>query len=150
MVGELALGELAVGVVLVAITVLIHGAVLSWMLWEIHRPFTSAGSLLYDWFAFVRVAVICIFAHLVEIVVWALYYVWEGSMGSLDVAAYFSAVTYATIGYGDITPPHHLRLLASMEGLTGILMCAWSGGFFFAVVTRVWDRRAAAAHRATH
>ena len=29
------------------------------------------------------------------------------------------------------------RLLASIEGLTGILMCAWSGGFFFAVVTRV-------------
>jgi len=106
------------------------------------------GSLLHDWIAFARIAVTCIIAHLVEIGIWALFYFWEGSMPTLDVAAYFSAVTYATIGYGDITPPHHLRLLASMEGLTGILMCAWSGGFFFSIVTRVWERRSATLHHA--
>ena len=43
---------------------------------------------------------------------------------------------------------NRLRLLASMEGLTGILMCAWSGGFFFSVVTRVWERRSAALNHA--
>jgi hypothetical protein len=28
-------------------------------------------------------------------------------------------------------------LLAGVEGLTGILMCGWSTGFFFAVVNRM-------------
>ena len=58
-------------------------------------------------------------------------------MPDLETAGYFSAVTYATIGYGDITPPVEWRVLASMEGLIGILMCAWSGGFIFAVVSRL-------------
>ena len=47
------------------------------------------------------------------------------------------AVTYATIGYGDITPPQNWRLLASMEGVTGILMCAWSGGLIFTIVSQI-------------
>jgi hypothetical protein len=137
------LEQLMIGFALVALTVLIHASVLSWLLWRSRRPPSAPETLLRDWFGFILIAATCVFAHLVEIILWALYYVWEGSFPDLNVAAYFSAVTYATVGYGDVIPPSHLRLVASMEGLTGILMCAWSGGFFFAVVTRVWDRRAA-------
>jgi len=35
--------------------------------------------------------------------------------------------------------PHEWRLLSGVEALTGILMCGWSTGFFFAVVTRMFD-----------
>ena len=139
--GSLLAQQLVIGVALLAVTVLIHAGALTWLLWRSRRPRTGQETLLHDWLAFVRIAVTCIFAHLVEILIWALYYFWEGSFPNLDVAAYFSAVTYATIGYGDIVPPQHLRVLASMEGLTGILMCAWSGGFFFAIVTQIWERR---------
>jgi hypothetical protein len=59
-------------------------------------------------------------------------------MPNAEISFYFSAVTYATIGYGDVTLPESWRLLASMEGLIGILMCAWSGGFFFATVARLY------------
>ena len=138
---DLAIQQLLIGFALVALTVLIHASALSWLLWRSRKLTSVRASLLQDWLVFVRMAVTCIFAHLVEILVWALYYFWEGSFHSLDLAAYFSAVTYATIGYGDVVPPHHMRLLASMEGLTGILMCAWSGGFFFAIVMQVWERR---------
>jgi hypothetical protein len=30
------------------------------------------------------------------------------------------------------------RLLSGVEALTGILMCGWSTGFFFAVVSRIY------------
>ena len=33
------------------------------------------------------------------------------------------------------------RLLGGVEALTGILMCGWSTGFFFLVVTRLFDVR---------
>jgi voltage-gated potassium channel len=138
--GQFVVQQLSIGFALVAVTVLIHASALSWLLWRSRRS-PAPATILHDWWAFILIAITCIFAHLVEIMLWAAYYAWEGSFAGLHLAGYFSAVTYATIGYGDVIPPPHLRLLAAMEGLTGILMCAWSGGFFFAIVTQVWERR---------
>jgi voltage-gated potassium channel Kch len=110
---------------------------MGWIIWWLqHRP-AVARSLWVEYTLLARIAVLCVFAHLAEIAVWSVFYVWQDVMPNLEIAAYFSAVTYATIGYGDIVPPPQWRLLASMEGLTGILMCAWSGGFIFAVVMRL-------------
>jgi hypothetical protein len=52
---------------------------------------------------------------------------------------YFSAVTYTTTGYGDLLLPAEWRLVGSVEALTGILMCGWSTGFFFAIVSRMFE-----------
>ena len=43
--------------------------------------------------------------------------------------AYFSVVTYTTLGYGDITPTGPLRLTCAMEALTGMLLVGWSIAF---------------------
>ena len=131
--------QLLQGAVLVAVTVAIHGAALGWAMWWLKSA--RAGTLWRSYVILARLAVVCVFAHLVEIMVWAVFYVWYDVMPDLETAGYFSAVTYATIGYGDVTPPEYWRLLASMEGLTGILMCAWSGGFMFAVVLRLQEPR---------
>jgi voltage-gated potassium channel Kch len=77
--------------------------------------------------------------HLLEITVWALFYVWQSAMPDLPDAIYFSAVTYTTTGYGDLLLPRAWRLVGAIEALTGILMCGWSTGFFFAVVARMVD-----------
>ena len=56
------------------------------------------------------------------------------------------AVTYTTVGYGDLVLPQEWRLLGPVEGLTGILMCGLSTGFFFAVVSKFFlAARSAAA-----
>jgi len=57
-------------------------------------------------------------------------------MPSLQAAAYFSGVTYTTTGYGDLVLPEAWRLVGAIEALTGILMCGWSTGFFFLIVSR--------------
>jgi hypothetical protein len=77
-----------------------------------------------------------ILVHLLEISVWGLFYFWQGSLPDAESAFYFSGVTYTTIGYGDLVLPKPWRMLAPLEGLTGILMCGLSAAFFFAVVTR--------------
>ena len=61
-------------------------------------------------------------------------------MPDLQTAMYFSAVTYTTTGYGDVVLPESWRLIGAVEALTGILMCGWSTGFFFAVVTRLLEK----------
>jgi hypothetical protein len=56
----------------------------------------------------------------------------------LQDAFYFSMVTYTTTGYGDLVLPEAWRLVGGVEALTGILMCAWSTGFFVTIVSRMY------------
>jgi hypothetical protein len=90
------------------------------------------------------IAVACwtVLIHLAEIAAWAAYYAVGGGMPDLDAALYFSAVTYTTVGYGDLVLPAPWRLVGGIEALTGILMCGWSTGFFFAIVNQVFVRSA--------
>lgn len=75
-----------------------------------------------------------ILIHLVEISVWGLFYFWQGCMPDVETAVYFSAITYTTVGYGDLVLTQQWRMLAPLEGMTGILMFGLSTGLFFAVV----------------
>ena len=92
---------------------------------------------------FITVAGWMIVLHLAEIGAWAFLYVWKGAMADLPSALYFSAITYTTTGYGDIVLPAEWRLVGGVEALTGILMCGWSTGFFFAIVSRLYEGMAA-------
>jgi hypothetical protein len=129
------------GALLLALTVTIHASVLSFLLnlLDRHRDNLPATFVEYSWLL-VRLAAVTILAHLIEIGLWAGFFVWKGAMPDWEHSFYFSAVTYATIGYGDIVLPQGWRLLAAMEGLTGILMCGWSAAFFFAVVSKLHAR----------
>jgi voltage-gated potassium channel Kch len=105
------------------------GAMRGWRLQTLERfSFWRATWL------FVRLAVWIVLLHLVEIAAWAAFYWWRGAMPDAPSAIYFSAVTYTTTGYGDLVLPQAWRLVGAIEALTGILMCGWSTGFFFAVV----------------
>jgi len=94
------------------------------------------GWLAWTWLL-VGVAGWLIFLHLVEISAWAMVYAAAAVMPDLQSAFYFSAVTYTTTGYGDLTLPESWRLVGGVEALTGILMCGLSTGVFVAVVGRL-------------
>jgi hypothetical protein len=64
------------------------------------------------------------------------------SLMAICVTSHFSAVTYTTTGYGDVALPDAWKLLGAVEALTGILMCGWSTGFFFAVASRMFETTA--------
>ena len=128
--------------VLVAITVAVHAAGFALMLGSLvkscTRPPTQAWPVAW---LLIRVTWLIILVHVVEITVWALFYLWGGCLPDAESAFYFSGVTYATIGYGDLVLAKPWRMLAPVEGLTGILMCGLSAGLFFAVVTRIYAQR---------
>lgn len=52
---------------------------------------------------------------------------------------HFSAETFTTLGYGDIYPIGPLRILASLESITGLLLIAWSGAFSYATLQKLMD-----------
>ena len=86
----------------------------------------------------VQVASWLVLLHLLEISIWALLYAWGHAIPDAHAAFYFSSVTYTTTGYGDIVLPEAWRLIGGVEALTGILMCGWSTGFFFAVLSNIY------------
>ncbi len=51
---------------------------------------------------------------------------------------YFSSVSYTTLGYGDLLPQGHVRLLASTEALVGLVLITWSASFTFLQMDRYW------------
>lgn len=64
----------------------------------------------------------------------------HGPEGSTDFedCLYFSAVTYSTIGFGEIYPVGHLRLVAGVEALNGLLLIGWSASFTYLAMQEYW------------
>jgi hypothetical protein len=79
--------------------------------------------------------------HILEILLWACFYRWL-CFPSWESAFYFSAASYATVGYGDVILPWMWRTLGPMEGIIGVLMCGLSASFLFAIVSRLVEREA--------
>ncbi len=124
---------------LMGMCVVIHAAGLTFSLRRFRRPtMTSLPFLRLNWL-FIRLAAWLVLLHLIEVIIWAQFYVWRGAMPDLASSFYFSAVTYTTTGYGDLVLPTEWRLVGAVEALTGLLMCGWSTGFFFAVVNRMFE-----------
>lgn len=71
--------------------------------------------------------------HVTEILFWALGYVWLGALKDFSSGFYFSIVTYATVGYGDMILSPAWRIFGALEGLTGTLLVGWSTGIIFTV-----------------
>ena len=141
------LSKLLIAFSLMALCVTIHAVGLtSAFRWMHARLVRGTGQFWYAPWMLVRIAAWTLLLHLIEILVWALFYVWRDAMPDFTTSAYFSAVTYTTTGYGDLVLPKEWRLVGGVEALTGILMCGLSTGLFFAVFTDVFgiNRRSSA------
>jgi voltage-gated potassium channel len=77
-----------------------------------------------------------ILLHALQVVLWASAYHWF-CLPSWESAFYFSASSYATVGYGDLVLPSNWRMLGPLESLVGVLMCGVTVSLLFAVVTRL-------------
>ena len=135
--------KLLIASLLMALCVTVHATGTTGALrWIQHSPALTDPRFWPPTWLLIRIAGWLILLHLIEISLWALLYAWRQAMPDLHAAFYFSAVTYTTTGYGDLVLPDAWRLVGGIEALTGILMCGWSTGFFFAVVNRMYRSQA--------
>src|ERR1700730_7328610 len=79
-------------------------------------------------------AFICL--HVLEILLWTAFYRWL-CFPVWESAFYFSAASYATVGYCDVVLPQMWRTLGPVESIIGVLMCGLSAGFLFSIVSRL-------------
>lgn len=131
----------ATGVLLA--TIAIHGTAVMLLFRIAREPVTNPQKLR----GYSRLGISCFFvvgfvmAHMVEIMLWAAAYRLTGELKSFEEATYFSAITFATIGYGDITLSGEWRLASAIEGVNGILLFGWTTAFLFKVSEILWFSR---------
>jgi hypothetical protein len=51
---------------------------------------------------------------------------------------YFSAVTFTTVGFGEMWPVGALRLICAVEALTGFVLITWSAAFTYLEMEKFW------------
>lgn len=82
-----------------------------------------------------------IFLHLLQTTLWAIFFYTQSLFSDFETSLYFSMVSFATIGYGDVLLPRKWRLLGVIEGFSGVLLCGISTAFMFAVINAVFQFR---------
>jgi hypothetical protein len=80
----------------------------------------------FAFFGLVKVAVVGTLAGPIEL--------------SLMSCLYFSAETFTSLGFGDVTPVGPIRMLAGLEALNGLLLIGWSASYTYIAMERFWDR----------
>ena len=95
---------------------------------------------------------LAILGHIVEICVFAVALWWMagdgrfgGFTGDLQPGErdyfYYSAITYTSLGFGDVAPHGAMRLLAAVEAITGLVLIAWTASFAFLAMQRLWEKQ---------
>lgn len=86
-----------------------------------------------------RLFLAIVLLHLIQVGLWAVVFWVARLLPNLETALYFSLESYTTIGFGDVVLGPGWRVLAGIEGLTGILLVGWSTAFVFSVVNRMYE-----------
>jgi hypothetical protein len=81
-----------------------------------NRPYAQAYRQM------VTIMLLLLLAGLLQMTGWAIMYRMLDQFGDFESALYYSGVTFTSLGYGDLTLPKRLRILAAMEAADGLMM----------------------------
>ena len=127
--------EIAWGVALVAIVMVLHGLGMVWTLRIVHRLKGRLGpnvKLAASLLVLVVAAWLITVTHLVEVFAWAGFLHWKRALPNMSMAYYLSLLDYTTLGC-EYDLPVRWRLLEGMIAISGLMTFAWSTGVLFAL-----------------
>jgi len=135
--------DLFIGTVLICVTVIIHAIFLDVLISWIDR--SSNGARLFfksHWKVPLLVsAVLGVFvAHIIQIWLWAMFYLLAGAIDTLEASLYFSTSTFTTVGFGDIVLDKQWRLVSAFQSANGFILFGWSTAFIFEIMSRLYER----------
>ncbi len=136
------ISQLLIGAILICLTVVIHAVFLDFLMQKIQgssniiklrfRRYWKVPILIF--------AVIGVFgAHIVQIWMWALLYLFVGALPDVESALYFSTSTFTTVGFGDIVLDQSWRLVSSFQSANGFILFGWSTAFIFEVMSKLYE-----------
>ena len=135
--------QLGAGGALLILTTAIHGIGLS----SINRTLGLAEGLetrfridptSFRGVGFMTMVVLGIFVlHFLQILLYALFFWWNGALHDFGQALFFSTITFGTVGYDDAGLANSWRMVAAVEGINGVVLLGWSTAFFVNMISRV-------------
>jgi hypothetical protein len=138
------LKELLIAFAILGICLVIHitGMVfLGQQLVQRREKIQQKVSFLHTSLLLITVFSIVILLHVTEAYIWAAFYFGYDLFPDFETSLYFSMKSYSTVGYGDVLLSHDWRLLGTIEGIAGVLLCGLSAAFLFAIVSAIFRFR---------
>lgn len=136
------LTQIGAAVLLVSLTLVLQvsgvTALIEWLKSAMNRNVDKSGPA-YSATLVVESTLAIVLLHGLAILLWASFYRLR-CLPSWELAFYFSASSYSTVGYGDLVLPSKWRLLGPLEGIIGVLMCGISVSVLFALAVRLLER----------
>jgi len=138
------LKELLIAFAIVGLCLALHITVMvklaRWLMVR-SRVLNKQARIANDTFLLMAVFALIIFLHMADSVIWALLYYVRTLFSDFETSLYFSLASYTTIGYGDVVLPRSWRLLGTIEGISGVLLCGLSTAFIFAIINALFRNR---------
>jgi hypothetical protein len=142
---------LVLGLLITLMTIGVHAVALAAtarFVWREYQ-FRHAGVGFWTDVAIVAgVTVLALFAHLIDIAIWAVLFVACGEFTGFALALYHSGVNYTSLGYGDIVMSPSWKLLGPIEAADGLLMFGISTAMIFVIIQRLFQIRVGAERTA--
>jgi hypothetical protein len=120
------------GSLLVAITMAIHGTGMFAILQftdSLKARFAPMESFAGGLGIVILSSLLIIVTNVVEVIVWATFFLAQGAQPNHSVAMYNALLNYTTLQAGYL--PQHWRLLEALLGMAGLLTVAWSTGILY-------------------
>tara|TARA_Y100000385_G_scaffold66051_1_gene65556 strand:+ start:7561 stop:8010 length:450 start_codon:yes stop_codon:yes gene_type:complete len=132
--------NIIIGVLVIGLTILIHGyGTIYWIKLIIKKYKKKTSKSLSKKIVWILIysAIFLLSLNFVEAIIWGFtYYLLPGitEFESIEKAIYFSLVTFTTLGYGDITINSANRMLAGFEAMNGVLLLGWTTAMMFSLL----------------
>lgn len=118
--------QLLAGAVVSAYNITIHALIMAALVQIARRASTMYASQPSLRLIAVMIATVSILmaSHACEVMVWSLVYASIDAAPSGTDLMYFAFVNYTTLGYGDVVPAEHWRLIGSLTAMNGVCCLA--------------------------
>lgn len=132
--------QLVINAAIISATTFVHGVFVA----AAAGVFRAAKSNLRGGLRFLRdtaVLVILVlwlmFAHTLEIGMWAAVFHYYEMFDNWETSLYFAGASFTTLGFGDVLLPNEWRLLSGAAASNGLLLFGLSAAFLFDVVGKL-------------
>lgn len=133
--------QLLIGTFLICVTVIIHAIALDRLIYT-NEKYKNEVRLRVGKYWKIPILVFSVLgtfsAHIIQIWIWALFYMIIGAFTNFTDALYFSTTAFTTVGFGDVVLPHNWRLVGSFQAANGFMLFGWSTAFIFEVMSGLY------------
>ena len=133
--------QLIYGSILISLTVIVHAIILDRLVIFIECISPQIFKI-FGWCwkipLMVLTVLVVFLAHMVEMGIWAWFYMLVDTFDDIESALYFSASSFTTVGFGDVYLGKEWRLISSIEGANGFILFGWSTAFIFEIISKLY------------